>query len=117
MPSPHNSPGYEQKDVKVKAIFWVLIASILITTAFFFLSREYFLSTKNQLVYEMVIKPKSAKLVKLKKHEEEILSSYGVVDADKGIYRIPITQAIELLAAESNNLNGNKKGTQGRGKH
>jgi len=97
----HSNPGYEQKDVKIKAILWVLIASVLITALFFFVSREYFISTKNQLVYEMVIKPKSAKLMKLRQHEEEILSSYSVVDSTKGIYRIPITRAIELLAAES----------------
>jgi hypothetical protein len=35
-------------------------------------------------------------LASFRKEEAEILSSYGVVDREKGVYRIPIEEAIKL---------------------
>jgi hypothetical protein len=36
----------------------------------------------------------------LRSHEEELLNNYGWVDREAGIVRIPIDQAIELLAED-----------------
>ncbi len=38
-------------------------------------------------------------LAAFKREENEILSTYGVVDRDQGIYRIPIEEAIKLTVA------------------
>lgn len=36
----------------------------------------------------------------LLQQDEELLTTYKLVDADTGIYRIPVDRAIEILAAE-----------------
>lgn len=39
-------------------------------------------------------------LIKLTEDQEAILNSYGVVDAEDGVYRIPIDKAIESMTTE-----------------
>ncbi len=41
-----------------------------------------------------------SEIVKLKADQNEVLNSFGVVDAEKGIYRIPIDKAIEKIAKD-----------------
>lgn len=36
----------------------------------------------------------------LRQNEQETLSSFGLIDADKGVYHIPIDSAISLIAGE-----------------
>lgn len=39
-------------------------------------------------------------ITKLKKEQSEKLNSYGVIDLEKGIYHIPINQAIDRIAVD-----------------
>ncbi|NOZ08659.1 MAG: hypothetical protein GXO91_07275 [FCB group bacterium] len=43
----------------------------------------------------------SEKLSALRLHEKQILTSYGVIDAEKGIYRIPISVAMKRYLQKS----------------
>ena len=45
-------------------------------------------------------KLRRANLAEVRSVEEEILMSYGVVNAEKGIYRMPIDQAIQRMIQE-----------------
>lgn len=36
----------------------------------------------------------------LKQKQEKVLNSYGIVDAPKGVYHIPISRAMELTAVK-----------------
>ena len=45
-------------------------------------------------------KLRKANLAELRSAEKEMLTSYGVVNAEKGIYRVPIDQAIQRMIQE-----------------
>jgi len=62
---------------------------------------EYFMASSRNMVEEMVLKPQSVALRELRAREVEELNSYKILDPEKGIYRIPIDRAIELMADEA----------------
>ena len=64
-------------------------------------SFDYFEVTREEMVYDMVLKPESEKLIELRARETDELTTYALLDAEKGIYRIPIEQAMSLVAAEA----------------
>lgn len=43
---------------------------------------------------------RQANLSEVRSIEEEMLTSYGVVNAGKGIYRVPIDQAVQMMIQE-----------------
>lgn len=47
-----------------------------------------------------------AKLQALRVHEDSLLTQYKLTDKEKGVYRIPVERALELVAAENT---GNKE--------
>lgn len=63
--------------------------------------RSYFFATRNEYVREQVLTVENPKLQELHAREEMELNSYGWVDQENGVVRIPIDRAIELLANES----------------
>jgi hypothetical protein len=107
--SEHNVPsqtgpeseGYEKSDVNLTKIFMYGILGLVILTAVVVFSLDYFTATREELVYEAVLKPESVPLRELRAREEGELNSYAILDAEKGIYRIPIERAMELTAEEA----------------
>jgi len=49
-----------------------------------------------------------AKLQALRVHEDSLLTKYRLIDASGGIYRIPVSRALELVAAENTAAKGSK---------
>lgn len=93
-------PGYETRDVNIKMVVGIgLIGILLLVIILFGLDRLFTLVTEQQ-IKESVLIPVSQELVALRATEDSILSSYGVVNPDKGIYRIPIDSAMVLMAKE-----------------
>jgi hypothetical protein len=93
--------GYETHDAYLKPIIIVGLASVILLVLILILIDQYFIVTKEHLVDEMVLTPQSAALRELRSREDETLSSYKIVDVEKGIYRIPVSRAMELLADEA----------------
>ncbi len=50
--------------------------------------------------YQHVEQP-SMELIELRQQEYETLNSYAELDADEGLYRIPIQRAMELMVEEA----------------
>lgn len=95
------SGGYEKQDIDIKSIFmWALLSFVVIAGMLIFLY-EYFIVEKEKEVYEAVLKPESPKLILLRITEDDILNNYAVIDANKGIYRIPIDSAMKIVAQEA----------------
>ncbi len=92
--------GYEKSDVSLKAVFIGSVIFIVLLVALLIGASEYFTSYKENLIQEVVLKPESDKLLKLRAYEDNVLTSYGVVDKNSDIYRIPIDQAISLIARQ-----------------
>ena len=95
--------GYEISDVNVGKIVGLGAGIVVFLIIAFIVLNSFFIKSKEDLVYERVLKPGNPKLIELQQKEEKILNSYGVVDSAKGVYRIPIDRAMKLVAEESFN--------------
>jgi hypothetical protein len=94
--------GYEKSDVKLgKIALWGTTATVILVALIMF-SLDFFKVTREELIYDMVLKPESVKLIELRMRESEELTSYSVIDAEKGIYRIPIEEAMKIIIKEAN---------------
>ena len=98
--SDHPS-GYEKSDTSIKSILIVTIATVLFIVVSVILLYDYFIATKEAVIYDQVLRPEAVELVELRKAEDSILTTYELIDTTNRTYRIPIQRAMELLAAES----------------
>jgi len=92
--------GYERRDINVSFIIGVAFFSIIILVGILIVLNNFFTSEKEKLVYETLLKPESTELLNLQTNQSKILNTYKVLDAEKGIYQIPIERAMQLLADE-----------------
>jgi hypothetical protein len=93
--------GFEEKDVNLKSVFLVAAAVVVSIVVIVILLNEFFIISKEQVTYEQVLAPESVALRELRAQEEEVLGSYDVIDAQQGVYRVPIERAMQLLANEA----------------
>ena len=63
--------------------------------------QSYFSWYKDKTVYERQLAPPSDELNAIRAQEENTLTTYGYVEKDKGIVRLPVARAIDLVVAES----------------
>lgn len=101
---PHESghpSGYEKRDASVRGVLiTALVVVVLIVVALVGLW-DYFVATREEIVYEQTLRPASQQLIELQKLEDSILIHYEFIDSISGRYRIPIARAMELMADES----------------
>ena len=97
----NNSAGYEKRDVNIVMVIGisVFLVSLLVVILVFLM--DYFVDTKEQMVYEVQLQPESVELQDLDAADMEELTTYKILDAERGMYRIPIERAMELLAKEA----------------
>ena len=93
--------GYEARDANVGRIVIIGIAFVVLLAVSLFLVDQYFIITKEKDIQEIVLKPQSVTLREVRSREDEILNSYKLIDAAKGIYQIPIGRAMELMAQKA----------------
>lgn len=93
-------PGYEVRDIGWHTLLWIGALIVFGVIIFVVVLDSYFTIAKEKELYEQVLKPESAELRELRAEEHKKLHSYGQIDAQKGIYQIPIDRAMELLAEE-----------------
>ena len=93
--------GYEKRDVNVaKAILACLLMVVFLVISVIAVN-EIFLSVKENYYYQAVLAPQSQLLRDQRAREDEALTTYRVVDSGKGVYQVPVSRAMELLAQES----------------
>ena len=97
----NQSTGYEKKDVNVPVIIAVSIVSIAVIVVVIVVLVDFFKIQKENMVYDSVLSKESKELVELRTAEFETLNSYKLLDAEKGIYQIPIKRAMQLLIVEN----------------
>lgn len=92
---------YEKRDANLKVIGLVTAATALFVILSVIVVDNIFVLTKEQIIYDTVLKPESISYRDLRAREDEVLNAYKVVDAAKGIYQIPIDRAMQLVADEA----------------
>lgn len=99
--SEHGGVDYERRDANPKKIL-IFTASLTIIIAGLIIGlSEYFLFVTDAQIAEAVLKKEDPRLRDLHAMEDEVLNSYKVLDTEKGIYQIPISRAMEVMADEA----------------
>ena len=98
--SGHNV-RYEKNDVKILPVIGIALSLIVVLIVILVFLSDFFLGLKEEIVYQTQLKPESVELKDLRQAEAKTLTSYEILDASRGIYRIPVDQAIEILARET----------------
>jgi hypothetical protein len=99
--SRRRGDGYEKRDVNALKVAAFGITATLVLILVIVLLMNYFTLLREKVVYDEVLRPESVPLRELRVRETEELNSYAVIDAAKGVYRIPIERAMELMANEN----------------
>jgi len=92
------SSGYEERDVNIGRIALIGIVCVILLALSLFFVDQYFIITKEKDIQEIILKPQSVTLREVRTREDEILNSYKLIDSAKGVYQIPISRAMEILA-------------------
>ncbi len=93
--------SYEKQDVNMKKVFGYTFVVLFVMVVFVVIVHEFYLNQMDQAVAEQVSDTPPVDYESLVADETEVLASYKVIDPDKGVYRIPVERAMELIAAES----------------
>lgn len=100
-----NNAGYEKRDVNIFMVIGVSVLLVVLLIVILVFLIDYFVESKEQMIYETQLQPESVDLNSLLAAEEEELTSYKILDMERGVYRIPIDRAMELLVKEASNTN------------
>ncbi len=98
----HPEDGYEKSDINVKAVLTATFVGVILIVASLVGMSEYFISQREQQYAESVLKPESSVIRDLRAKEMEILTSYKVIDVKAGVYQIPVSEAMRILAEQGN---------------
>lgn len=93
--------GYEKRDINLRATIIVGSIIVLLIAVFLIMLRSIFVLSSEKMVQDLVLRPESTPLRELRARETETLTSYKLLDAEKKVYRIPISRAMELMAEEA----------------
>lgn len=94
------SPGYEKSDVSIRRLFLWAGSTIIGIVLIVIVLNALFIDAKEKQLYESVLQPESIELREVRAREIETLTSYKILDEQKGIVQIPIERAMQLLADE-----------------
>lgn len=92
---------YEREDASgVRIIGSFIIGTIVVAIVMFAITQYYTIISERELL-ERALKPESNLLRDVRQREEGALNSYKVIDEKKGIYQIPIGEAMKIIADEA----------------
>lgn len=98
----HHSPTLAEPDQTSARGAGIALATLAIVLAITsYLLYVYFLRETELVKYSQVLSQKNAALHDVRAYEVELLSTYGVVDAAAGIYRVPANKGTELFLREA----------------
>jgi len=97
-------PGYETRDISLKNIWRIGIISIVLLILIVIGVHQYFISAKENQIYNTVLQPPSKELIELHAYEDSILTTYGQ-STEPGYYRIPIDRAMKILVQQATEAN------------
>ena len=98
---PTHPSGYEKRDASVRSLLGVIVVSVVVLVIAVVLLYDYFIAVREEVVQEQVLRPEAPDLKVLQAAENEILTSYRLIDSVKGTYQVPIDSAMALLAREA----------------
>ena len=97
---PHPAEGHEMSDFSYTSVMWLIPLSAIILIGFMVLCLYWFRGAKDNEIAHKQAEFVPVELQAQHAHESEILSSYKILDKEKGRYQVPVARAMELVAQE-----------------
>ncbi|GHC06185.1 hypothetical protein [Cerasicoccus arenae] len=101
----HGAPETSHSNLMLSilgALGTLLLFALIIVIAYYIPAKE------REPVNAEIVSERQATLAELKAKETELATSYGVVDQTKGVVRIPIERAMELVVPRLNETESSK---------
>jgi len=100
-PIEANNPGFDTAEVNARGVTIFLVVTVVMLVVVIGGVQFYFNSIHEREFYEKVMVPVSDDLRELRAREDGQLGSYGYVNKDVGVVRVPISRAMQLLVKEA----------------
>jgi hypothetical protein len=99
---PHHSPegGHEMSDFSFTSVMWLIPLSAIILVSFILVCLYWFRGAKDNEITHKQAQFVPTELQAYQAQQQEIMNSYKILDKEKGVYRIPVARAMELMAQE-----------------
>ena len=99
MTGGHPLPPDHPEQTKVIFLWGVVTVVILVVLVVW--ARSYFFLVRNEFVQRNYLSAPNPKIDEQHAREQQVLSSYGWVDRQKGIVHIPIDQAMDIMVRDA----------------
>ena len=76
------------------------ISLFVLMVLFIIFMNDYFTPVKKPVIHDENVRPEYIQLQKIKEREDKVLSSYRIINAEKGIYQIPVDRAVQIITDE-----------------
>lgn len=90
-----------RSDVNIMLIVTSTLIGVLILVLILAWLRSWFFAGRNEALQKYVLSVENPALLELSAREKEELTTYGWVDREKGVVRIPVERAMTILAEEA----------------
>lgn len=102
-PRVHHDPseGFDRTEPAAPPIWAFTIGSIIILVVVIFALQQYFFKIWNDAVDEKVLEAPSQQLLDQRARDEYALTHYSYQDKSKGVVRIPLDQAEQLMLQDA----------------
>ena len=81
-------------------LLWGVVSVVILAIMLLFL-RNYFFLVRNETVDRNYLSSPNPQIEALRAHEDSVLTSYGWVNRQNGVVRIPIEEAMDLVVSET----------------
>jgi hypothetical protein len=95
------SEGYDHTEPAASPIWAFTIGSVIILVVVIFAIQQYFEKVWNDAVYDKVLAAPSQELQDQRNRDDWALTHYSYQDKDKGVVRIPLDRAQELVLQDA----------------
>jgi len=102
-PRVHHEPseGFDRTEPAAPSIWAFTIGSIVVLIVVIFALQQYFFKIWNDAVQEKVLAAPSQELVDQRNRDDYALTHYSYQDKSKGVVRIPLEQAEQLVLQDA----------------
>jgi hypothetical protein len=95
------SEGYDHTEPNAPPIWAFTAGSVVILVVVIFAIQQYFEKVWNDAVYDKVLAAPSQELQDMRNRDDYALTHYSYQDKDKGVVRIPLDRAQELVLQDA----------------
>lgn len=95
--------GIEPDNLPTGKIGWAVLFLVVTVAAVMIGTNQLYWWTSTQAIQKIELDQENTLLKQLNAADQSVLTTYDVIDQQKGVYRIPIDEAMKLYVEEKGN--------------